>query len=114
MSSVTALILLQVSIWESIRGSGPLLWTVLCILALLSVLSWAIVFSKWSRFRRARATSTQFLRAFRKAVGLEAVALASEQFRSSPLVTVFDFGYGEITRQVKSRGTLTNKMSLER
>lgn len=84
------------------------------MLALLSVLSWAIVFSKWSRFRRARSTSTQFLRAFRKAAGMEAVALASEQFRSSPLVTVFDFGYGEIERQVKARGTLTNKLALER
>ena len=41
------------------------------------------------------------LRAFRKAPGLEAVAVASEQFRSSPLVTVFDFGYAEVERQVK-------------
>jgi biopolymer transport protein TolQ len=114
MCSVSALILLQVSVWESVRESGPLNWTVLGILMVLSVLSWAIVFSKWSRFRRARSTSTQFLRAFRKAAGLEAVALASEQFRSSPLVTVFDFGYGEIERQVKARGTLTNKIALER
>jgi biopolymer transport protein TolQ len=30
------------------------------------------------------------------------------------LVTVFDFGYAEVERQVKSRGTLTNKLSLER
>lgn len=109
-----ALILLQVSIWESVRNSGPLSWTVLCILLVLSVLSWAIFFSKWTRFRSARETSAQFLRAFRKAAGLDAVALASEQFRSSPLVTVFDFGYGEVERQVKARGTLTNKLALER
>jgi len=38
----------------------------------------------------------------------------SEQFRSSPLVTVFDFGYAEVERQVKVRGTLTNKLALER
>jgi biopolymer transport protein TolQ len=108
------ILLLQVSVWESVRESGPLSWTVLFILLALSLLSWTIVFSKWSRFRLARATSGQFLRAFRKAAGLEAVALASEQFRPSPLVTVFDFGYGEIERQVKARGTLTNKLALER
>jgi biopolymer transport protein TolQ len=42
------------------------------------------------------------------------VALASEQFRSSPLVAVFDFGYSEVDRQLKSRGSVTNKISLER
>jgi biopolymer transport protein TolQ len=40
--------------------------------------------------------------------------MASEQFRAAPLVTVFEFGYSEMERQVKSRGTLTNKLSLER
>ena len=109
-----ALFLLQVSVWQSIREAGPVSWTVLAILLALSLLSWTIIFSKWSRFRAARATSSQFVRAFRKAPGLDAVALASEQFRHSPLVTVFDFGYGEIERQVKGRGTLTNKLALER
>jgi biopolymer transport protein TolQ len=109
-----ALILLQISIWDAVRESGPLSWAVLIVLVLLSLLSWTIIFSKWSRFRNARTANGQFLRAFRKANGLEAVALASEQFRLSPLVTVFDFGYSEVERQIKARGTLTNKISLER
>lgn len=109
-----ALFLLQVSVWQSIREAGPVSWTVLAILLALSLLSWTIIFSKWSRFRAARTTSAQFVRAFRKAPALDAVALASEQFRLSPLVTVFDFGYGEVERQVKGRGVLTNKLALER
>ena len=40
--------------------------------------------------------------------------VASEQYRPSPLVAVFDFGYEEIERQVKARGTVTNKIALER
>ncbi|MCP5111740.1 MAG: flagellar motor protein MotA [bacterium] len=84
------------------------------ILLIFSVLSWAIVFSKWNVFRKARVANRQFLRAFRKANGLDAVALAVEQFRVAPLVTVFDFGYEELERQVKSKGTLINKLSLER
>jgi biopolymer transport protein TolQ len=89
-------------------------WTVDGILALLSVLSWTIIFGKWSRFRAARTANSQFLRAFRKADALQPVALAMEQFRLSPLVTVFDFGYTEVERQIKARGTLTNKLSVER
>ena len=107
-------LILQVSVWQAVLRSGPISWTVLILLAVLSLLSWTIIFSKWSRLRAARAASIQFLRAFRKAPGLDTVAVASEQFRVSPLVTVFDFGYGEIERQIKARGTLTNKLALER
>jgi biopolymer transport protein TolQ len=105
---------LQIGVWESIQGSGPILQAVLIFLLVASLASWTIVFSKWSRFRRARTANRQFLRAFRKAPGLDAIAMASEQFRAAPLVTVFDFGYSEMERQIKSRGTLTNKLSLER
>ena len=97
-----------------IAEAGPLSWSVLAILLVLSLLSWTIIFSKWSRFRNAKLANGQFLRAFRKAGGLQAVALAMEQFRTSPLVTVFDFGYSEVDRQVKAKGTLTNKLALER
>ena len=45
---------------------------------------------------------------------MEAVVVASEQFRPSPLVAVFDFGYEEVERQVKSRGTIINRTALER
>ncbi len=61
--------------------------------------------------RRAPASNARFLRAFRKATGLEAVMVASEQFRPSPLVSVFDFGYEEMERQVKSRGAVINQAS---
>ena len=41
----------------------------------------------------------RFLRAFRKAVRLQDVAAVSEQFRPSPLVSVFEGGYEEYRRQ---------------
>ncbi|MCX6625341.1 MAG: MotA/TolQ/ExbB proton channel family protein [Acidobacteria bacterium] len=73
-----------------------------------------IIFAKWNLFRQARTANARFVRAFRKASGFEQVALASEQFPVSPLVAVFDFGYEEIERQVKSRGSLRNKTAVER
>ena len=107
-------IFLQLSFWELIKSSGPVPKAVIVILACFSLLSWAVIFSKWSVFRGASAANRAFLRAFRKATGLEAVAVASEQFRSSPLVAVFDFGYSEVDRQMKARGSVTNKLALER
>ena len=105
---------LQLSIWDLVQSSGLVAKTVMVILAVFSLLSWAVIFSKWSVFRRGRAANRAFLRAFRKATGLDAVAVASEQFRSSPLVAVFDFGYSEVERQMKARGSVTNKLALER
>lgn len=112
--SALSLLLLQVSIWESILTASPIQQATMLSLLLLSLFSWTIVFAKWNRLRAARAANQQFLRAFRKAPGLDAIAVAMEQFRAAPLVTVFDFGYSEVDRQVKARGTLTNKLALER
>jgi len=109
----TALIL-QVDIWEMVRNSGPVAILILAILIGFSVFSWAVIFSKLSTFRGAQQTNLRFLRAFRKANGLESVMVASEQYRPSPLVAVFDFGYEEVERQVKKRGKVTNRTALER
>jgi len=107
-------LLLQVNLWDMVGQATPLTFGVLLILLILSIFSWTIMFAKWSAFRRARRADARFIRAFRKANGLEAVMVASEQFRPSPLVALFDFAYDEVTRQVKSRGTVNNKVALER
>jgi biopolymer transport protein TolQ len=104
---------LQVDLWALVSGN-VLEIVVLAILACFSVFSWTVVISKWQAFRGAAKANSRFVRAFRKAGGLEAVMVASEQFRPSPLVSVFDFGYEEIERQVKSRGTVNNRVAVER
>lgn len=107
-------LLLQANLVDMVSRSTPLGYGVLGVLVCLSLLSWSIIFSKWSAFRHARESNAKFLRAFRKANGLDAIVAASEQFRPAPMVAVFDFGYEEIHRQVKAKGTLRNKLSLER
>lgn len=90
-----------------ILQSGPVAKIVLVILLFFSLISWAIILSKWSKFRRMRAQSGRFLRAFRKAgMRLQDVSSVSEQFKPSPLVPVFEGAYDEFRRQGgSSRGT---------
>lgn len=102
------------SLWDLIQNLRPVPLAVIAILILFSLFSWTIVLSKSSVFSRARRNNRNFLRAFRKASNLQAVAVASEQFSAAPLVAVFDFGYGEIERQIKQRGALINKTAIER
>ncbi len=108
------LLFFQTSIFDLVGRSGPYALAVLAILIAFSIFSWAIIFSKSSSLRTARKADARFLRAFRKASGLEAVMVASEQFRPAPLVAVFDLGYEEVARQVKGRGSIGNKVALER
>jgi biopolymer transport protein TolQ len=104
----------QVDILGMVQNSGPAETAVLVFLFCFSVYSWTVIIAKWQTLRGARKANSSFLRMFRKATGIEAVLAASEHFRKSPLVVVFDFGYEEVERQVKARGSLTNRNALER
>ena len=82
-----------------IESSGLVAKTVLVILLAFSLFSWAIIFSKWGTFRRARAQSNRFMRMFRKSERLQDIAAVAEQFKPSPLIAVFDGAYTELRKQ---------------
>ena len=95
--------------------TGPVAKVVILLLLLFSVISWAIILSKWSLLRRARVQSGRFLRAFRKAQRLQDVATVSEQFKPSPLVAVFNGGFDEYRRQGgASGGSIMNPTAVQR
>ena len=102
------------AILEMIQNSGVIAMTVLGVLLLSSLFSWAIILGKWAAFRRARAQSHRFLRAFRKANRLQEIATVSEQFKPSPLVNVFDEVYETYRRQTGGFGPPRNITALER
>src|ERR1700741_3717219 len=98
LSSLFAL-LVGGEIVDLVGETGPVAKVVLLLLLLFSVISWAIILTKWSLLRRARVQSGRFVRAFRKAQRLQDVAAVAEQFRPSPLVGVFEGGFEEFRRQ---------------
>jgi biopolymer transport protein TolQ len=84
---------------DLVQETGTVAKVVLLVLLAFSIVSWAIILSKWRLLRRARVQSGRFLRAFRKAQRLQDVATVAEQFRPSPLVGVFEGGFEEYRRQ---------------
>lgn len=102
------------AILEMLQNSGPVAMTVLGVLLVGSLFSWAIILGKWASFRRARGQSRRFLRAFRKASRLQEIAAVSEQFKPSPLVNVFDEVYETYRRQTGGFGPPRNITALER
>lgn len=99
---------------DLVRETGVVAQAVLLLLLVFSLISWAIILSKWSVLRRSRVQSGRFVRAFRRAQRLQDVNAVSEQFRPSPLVGVFHAGFRELERQVGSSGGLRNPLAVQR
>jgi biopolymer transport protein TolQ len=102
------------AIVDMVRSSGPVAFAVLGLLLIASLYSWAVILGKSTNFRRARSQSRRFLRAFRKANRLQEIAAVSEQFKPSPLVSVFDEVYETYRRQTGGFGPPKNIVTLER
>jgi len=99
---------------DMISNTGAVAKLVLLALAAFSLISWAIILTKWSLLRRARMQSGRFVRAFRKAQRLQDIAAVADQFRPSPLVGVFEGGFEEYKRQVVASGMLRNLTAIQR
>jgi len=86
---------------EIIVNSSPISKIVLVILAVFSVLSWAITLHKLLVFRRTRKQSDSFLEVFRKSSKFSEVQAVCTTLKDSPLVGLFQAGYAELTAQLR-------------
>src|SRR6202035_5578667 len=102
-------------ILDLISSTGAVAKFVLLVLLAFSLISWAIILTKWSLLRRARVQSGRFVRAFRKAQRLQDLAAVADQFRPSPLVGVFEGGFEEYRRQgAASNGVVRSPLAVQR
>ena len=99
---------------EMLHNSGPVALTVLALLLVMSIFSWTIMLGKWGAFRRAHSRGQAFVRAFRKSTRLSEVAAVAEQYRPSPLVSVFQEIVEEHQRQANVRSNARSTVALER
>lgn len=99
---------------DLVRETGAVAQAVLLLLLVFSLISWAIILSKWSVLRRSRVQSGRFVRAFRRGQRLQDINAVSEQFRPSPLVGVFHAGFREFERQMGASGGLRNPLAVQR
>jgi biopolymer transport protein TolQ len=99
---------------EMVMNSGPVALAVLLVLALASLYSWTIIFSKMSSFSKATKQSRRFIRTFRKATRLQEIASITADYAPSPLAGVFEEVYEAYKRQTGGYGPPRNLTPLER
>lgn len=97
---VTLLLQHQGEVWQLLANTGLVARITLLILLFFSILSWAIIFKKYSRFKSARRESREFMKIFRASRKLSDIRAACANLKSSPLAEVFLAGYREIESQV--------------
>ncbi len=89
-------------LFEFFTESGPIAKLILGILALFSLVSWAIMLGKAYQMSRAARQSREFLEAFHRSHRFSEVNALANRLRASPLVGIFQAGYAEIDSQIKS------------
>ena len=86
---------------DLVLRTGPVNQTVLGILGVLSIVSWAIILQKALAYRAASRHTSTFLDAFRKSSKFSEVQAVCAAIPASPLVGIFQAGYAEINAQLR-------------
>jgi len=89
-----------VQLWTAFLHTGWVGKTVLAILLLFSLASWATIFIISRRLRRSQMASRRFTTAFRRAKRLADVQSVTASAAQSSLVGLFRAGYAEIEAQL--------------
>lgn len=94
----------DVNVVDMLRESGSVNLVVLAILALLSVVSWAIILQKMWSYRAIQRQTVTFLDVFRRSSKFSEVQSICPSLPASPLVGVFQAGYAELNAQFRLTG----------
>lgn len=83
--------------WDLVLGATPVTKVILIVLAAFSVLSWVLIFWKWSEFRRVRQYGDRFVESIEVATGLRDVYQILTRLEESPYTRVFRRGVNFFT-----------------
>ena len=74
---------------DLVLSAGPVAKFVLLLLAIFSVVCWALIVEKWWEFRKIRRESLRFRQIFREARRFSVVYAAAKKHRDSPLAQLY-------------------------
>jgi biopolymer transport protein TolQ len=92
-------------ILSMILGAGLMVQFVLALLVCFSVVSWAIILSKYLFYRKIEKENDLFLDIYMKAGKLSEIFPESKKFKNSTLAEVFRSGYAELGKLGKKRSS---------
>ena len=94
---------------EMVTTASALTQGVLLLLAVLSLVSWAIMFAKWREFRRVTAAGDQFMDRFVEAQSVAEVRQLAESGAPSPYTRVFSRATQFLTQTTPALGATSER-----
>ncbi len=95
----------KIGIVEALRSSSLIVQFTMVLLAFMSVVSWAIILSKWNLFKSNKVNNIPFEDIFFKASSLDEIFDLSKSYPKSALAVVFRSGYSELKKIINSKTT---------
>ncbi|MEG3639452.1 protein TolQ [Magnetococcus sp. PR-3] len=101
------------SIFDLIAQAGPVVQLVMFSLLVASVVSWAIIFDKWRRYRRISQDAEAFEERFWSGGSVASLfQSATKEWPDSPMVVMFSAGFREWKRWESNEPTADNEGDL--
>ncbi len=86
------------SLVDSVLSAGPIGLATFGLLIISSILSWGIIFLKWSQLRKVRRQNSHFEKLFWNAGSMDEVETGAQSLSDSPLAQIFQAGLLELKR----------------
>ena len=93
----------NMEVMEAFLSASVIVQLTMILLAFMSIISWAVILSKWSLFRSNTANNSPFEDIFFKASSLDDIFDMSKSYPKSSLAAVFRAGYSELKKIISSK-----------
>lgn len=96
----------DLSLLHLVMGSSPVVQMVLLVLLIASIISWTMIFNKWTDLKKARVEADAFERRFWSGADLGVLykEVSAPQSVSHGLANIFQAGFREFARLRKQQG----------
>ena len=91
-------------VWQLVAHAGFVVQLVLFMLIAFSVLSWAVILSKFKIIRQAQRQDAEFQELFWHAGSLSAAYTQTKHLVLSPMASVLRLGFGELGKVMRAQG----------
>ena len=93
----------RIKVVKIIRSASLVVQLTILLLVFMSIISWAVILSKWHLFRSNAVGNAPFEDVFFKASSLDEIFDMSKSYPNSSLAAVFRSGYSELKKIVNSK-----------
>lgn len=92
----------NMSAWDAVTSASAIVQLTLLALVVMSVISWAIIFTKKKYFKEISDNNEKFLDFFWKASSFDEINSKISKYEDSPLALTFQAGFKELQRLAES------------